>query len=204
MKSPKKYARKPITISPVGMVAGEIDLRQRAAEGMGLAGRLKNVEGAIVQFENDLLENLDKADAAANSMKATIDAYIADNNIDAPPPPPTATVSVPAGVKSLDCERAGVSTVIWSTGFNSNFRWIDVPVFNGEGYPVHERGVTSAEGLYFLGLPWLLYLGLRTHVGDCSGCSLHRRLHCGEEQGTEGKRRKFAQYDGTRVVNLFM
>ena len=137
----------------------EIDLRQRAAEGMRLAGRLKHIEGAIVQFYNDLQENLDKADAVANSMKATIDAYIADNDIDAPPPPPEAAVSVPAGLETLDCDRANVSTVIWSTGFNTNFRWIDVPVFNGEGYPVHDRGVTSTEGLYFLGLPWLFTWG---------------------------------------------
>jgi putative flavoprotein involved in K+ transport len=27
-------------------------------------------------------------------------------------------------------------------------------VFDTAGAPVHERGVTSAEGLYFLGLPW--------------------------------------------------
>jgi putative flavoprotein involved in K+ transport len=28
-------------------------------------------------------------------------------------------------------------------------------VFNGRGYPGHERGVTAHAGLYFLGLPWL-------------------------------------------------
>ncbi|MEL7477100.1 MAG: FAD-dependent oxidoreductase, partial [Cyanobacteria bacterium J06555_12] len=49
--------------------------------------------------------------------------------------------------------------VIWSTGFHANFRWVDVPVFNGDGYPVHERGVTSEDGLYFIGLPWLYTWG---------------------------------------------
>jgi putative flavoprotein involved in K+ transport len=32
---------------------------------------------------------------------------------------------------------------------------VDVPVFDGRGYPTHERGVTNCPGLYFLGLPWL-------------------------------------------------
>jgi putative flavoprotein involved in K+ transport len=45
--------------------------------------------------------------------------------------------------------------VIWCTGYSSDFSWIDVPVFDGAGYPAHERGVTPSPGLYFLGLPWL-------------------------------------------------
>jgi putative flavoprotein involved in K+ transport len=28
-------------------------------------------------------------------------------------------------------------------------------VFNGRGYPAHQRGITPVEGLYFVGLPWL-------------------------------------------------
>ncbi len=44
--------------------------------------------------------------------------------------------------------------VIWATGFTRDFGWIDVPVLDEAGAPVHERGVTAAPGLYFLGLPW--------------------------------------------------
>ena len=60
-------------------------------------------------------------------------------------------------------------------GFNSDFAWIDVPVFDGKGYPYHRRGVTNVEGLYFLGLPWLYTWGSgrfsgiardATHVAD--------------------------------------
>jgi putative flavoprotein involved in K+ transport len=47
-----------------------------------------------------------------------------------------------------------LSAVVWSTGFGRDHRWIDVPVFDGKGYPTHHRGVTSCPGLYFLGLPW--------------------------------------------------
>jgi putative flavoprotein involved in K+ transport len=57
-------------------------------------------------------------------------------------------------VTGLDLAAAGVGTVVWSTGFGRDNRWIDVPVFDGKGYPTHERGVTSCPGLYFLGLPW--------------------------------------------------
>ncbi|MDA0269368.1 MAG: FAD-dependent oxidoreductase, partial [Cyanobacteria bacterium] len=34
-----------------------------------------------------------------------------------------------------------------------------IPVFDGKGYPGHERGVTPVRGLYFIGLPWLYTWG---------------------------------------------
>jgi putative flavoprotein involved in K+ transport len=44
-------------------------------------------------------------------------------------------------------------TVIWCTGFQSDYRWIDAPVFDERGVPRHSRGVVAdAPGLYFLGL----------------------------------------------------
>jgi putative flavoprotein involved in K+ transport len=44
-------------------------------------------------------------------------------------------------------------TVIWCTGFASDYRWIDAPVFDERGLPRHTRGVVAdAPGLYFLGL----------------------------------------------------
>jgi putative flavoprotein involved in K+ transport len=48
-----------------------------------------------------------------------------------------------------------VANVIWCTGFRQDFGWIDVPVFDGDSSPVHERGVASEPGLYFVGLDFL-------------------------------------------------
>jgi putative flavoprotein involved in K+ transport len=47
-----------------------------------------------------------------------------------------------------------VAAVIWATGYRPDFSWIDAPVFDAAGLPLHERGVTPVSGLYFLGLPW--------------------------------------------------
>jgi putative flavoprotein involved in K+ transport len=47
-----------------------------------------------------------------------------------------------------------VASVIWATGFRSDHSWIEVPVFDDNGRPVHRRGVTASPGLYFLGLTW--------------------------------------------------
>jgi putative flavoprotein involved in K+ transport len=46
-----------------------------------------------------------------------------------------------------------VPNVIWCTGFRNDFGWIDLPVFDADGQPLHYRGVVESEpGLYFLGL----------------------------------------------------
>jgi putative flavoprotein involved in K+ transport len=46
-----------------------------------------------------------------------------------------------------------VPNVVWCTGFQTDFSWIDLPVFDGDGQPRHGRGVVESEpGLYFLGL----------------------------------------------------
>ena len=53
-----------------------------------------------------------------------------------------------------DGSRLSVGTVIWATGFRLDHSWIDVPIFDEQGRLQHERGVTAAPGLYFLGLTW--------------------------------------------------
>ena len=46
-----------------------------------------------------------------------------------------------------------VASVVWCTGFRTDFSWIDLPAFDGDGRPLHERGVVdTVPGLYFAGL----------------------------------------------------
>jgi putative flavoprotein involved in K+ transport len=52
-----------------------------------------------------------------------------------------------------------VANVIWSTGYMLDFRWIDLPVFDEGGRPVHDRGIVGSEpGLCFVGLAFLYSL----------------------------------------------
>jgi putative flavoprotein involved in K+ transport len=138
----------------------EIDLRQFAIEGMKLYGQLEGVEGEQVSFADDLKTHLDSADAAYLKIRAQIDAYIAAKGIAAPASAPYVPVwQPPAAPQTLDCAAAEVNTVIWCTGFRPVWRWVEAPVFDGQGYPSHHRGVTSVEGLYVVGLPWLTTWG---------------------------------------------
>lgn len=138
----------------------EIDLRRFALAGMQLYGRFEGVQGGRVLFRPDLRLNLDQADAVSESIKATIDKWIAKQGIDAPLEPPYMPVWAPdAEPADLDLEASNIRTVIWCIGFRTDFRWVEIPVFDGTGYPVHARGVTTVPGLYFLGLPWLYTWG---------------------------------------------
>jgi putative flavoprotein involved in K+ transport len=68
---------------------------------------------------------------------------------------------VTAGVPTLADGRAldTVRNVIWCTGYHPGFFWIDVPIFDADGEPRHERGIVAgAPGLYFVGLQFLYAL----------------------------------------------
>src|SRR5213592_2662549 len=64
---------------------------------------------------------------------------------------------VQGGMPLLDDGRVlDVANVVWCTGFREDFSWIDLPLFDDSGLPVHERGVARSQpGLYFIGLPFL-------------------------------------------------
>ena len=55
----------------------------------------------------------------------------------------------------LDLNAAGVTTVIWASGYSFDFGMVKLPVTDDTGYPIAARGVTGYPGLYFVGLPWL-------------------------------------------------
>ncbi len=134
----------------------EIDLRQFAAEGMKLYGMLDKVDGDLVTFRPDLAANLDAADKVYLRIREMIDDHITKAGIDAPEADPyTPPWTVTEEPRALSLRESNINAVIWSTGFRADFSMIDIPVFNGAGYPAHHRGVTTVPGLYFLGFGWL-------------------------------------------------
>ncbi|HET6550580.1 MAG TPA: NAD(P)-binding domain-containing protein [Solirubrobacter sp.] len=69
---------------------------------------------------------------------------------------PRATSASGATVRFADGGMLDVATVIWATGFALDHAWIDVSeAFGADGAVLQQRGVTPADGLYFLGLPWM-------------------------------------------------
>ena len=57
--------------------------------------------------------------------------------------------------KTEDGRLLPLEGVIWATGFNPDFHWINLPIFDDHDFPRHIRGIVpDAPHLYFLGLPF--------------------------------------------------
>jgi putative flavoprotein involved in K+ transport len=145
----------------------DIDLRAHARDGMKLHGRLSDVDGHRLRFAFDLPERLNAADKTMERIKDTIDQWIEKQGIDAPTETRYSPVWKPSDGEGaeLDLQSAGVRSVVWATGFHSDWSWVQVPNFARGGYPRYERGICDAAGLYVLGLPWLWTWGSGRFAG---------------------------------------
>lgn len=168
LKPPEPAAR----FAAQPMVSGQggghsIDLRQFARDGIRLYGRLESAAGTTVHFSDDLADRLVFAETQFDKQyRLLFDAYIKAAGIDAPPddrPPPDSYA--PATSTELDLAAAGVGSVVWATGYQLDFGWVDLPVLDEWGYPRHTRGVTTHPGLYAVGLPWLHTIASSVFVG---------------------------------------
>jgi putative flavoprotein involved in K+ transport len=113
------------------------------------------------------------------------------------------TAGVREGLPVLDDGRVlDVSNVIWCTGFTVDFRWIDLPVFDEDGRPVHDRGVAGSEpGLYFTGLVFLYSLSSAL-IGGAGRDAEYIAKHIAKREG-DGRPadRSIARHDrGARVT----
>jgi len=85
-----------------------------------------------------------------------------------------------------DGEILDVANVIWCTGFVPDFSWIDLPVFDPDGEPRHERGVVRSEpGLYFIGL-FFLSAGSSSLIGGVGRDARHIALHIASQRADGG------------------
>jgi putative flavoprotein involved in K+ transport len=135
----------------------DVDLRWLARDGVRLYGQLVAADGPVVRFSDDLDKRLAFVDSAFDrEFRPLFDAYIAAAGIAAPPDDrPPRDDYVPPTSTELGLDDAGISTVLWATGYRLDFGWLDLPVLDEWGYPRHVRGVTEHPGLYAVSLPWL-------------------------------------------------
>lgn len=135
----------------------DLDLRQLHADGAHLLGRSVALNGSRIEFDDSLPRSLADGDRAYDDFVAWVEDRLVrfhglygDSEARTHFPEPT---GIPT---ELDLHRAGISTIVWATGFDLDFeRWIHAPVLDEAGTPIHRRGVTEQPGLYFLGQTWL-------------------------------------------------
>ena len=154
-----------VTIAVSGANGGKtVDFRRFAANGMTLVGRTLGFRNGVLTFAPDLAANIARGDANYLSILDEADAYATREDIALPQDPQAREIGpdpdcVKNPIGELDLAQAGITTIIWATGFTQNFDWLKVDAFDAQGKPQHRRGVSSEPGVYFLGLPWLSMRG---------------------------------------------
>jgi len=150
-----------VTIAVSGVHGGHtVDFRALAVSGITLVGRTTSFGHGTMRFATDVSDNIAHGDANYLALLDQADAYVERNGLDLPEEP-AARVLGPAPdcvtdpLLELDLVTAGVTSIIWATGFTVDFSWLRVNAFDEDGKPKHRRGVSSEPGVYFLGLPWL-------------------------------------------------
>lgn len=144
----------------------EVNLRQMAASGIRLAGRLDALDGSLATFRPDLNENLAAADRFfSERLRGLCDTLAERAGWDlATETPASFAFDVPE-VTELDLGAEGIGTVLWTTGYRPDFSWIEEPVFDDFGLPIQTAGMTERLGLGFIGTPWLVDMGSANLVG---------------------------------------
>lgn len=147
-----------------------LNLHQFARDGVVLLGHIQAARDTTIHLATDLKENLAKADQFEQDIVNLIEKYISKNHLTAPPD------SLPVlrdgfhgdDIAKMDLVSEGISTIIWAMGYRFDFQFVPFPIFDSDGYPIQNRGVTDIPGLFFVGLPWLhkQKSGLLVGVGE--------------------------------------
>ncbi|MEU0402370.1 NAD(P)/FAD-dependent oxidoreductase [Streptomyces sp. NPDC006197] len=150
-----------VTIAVSGAHGGHtVDFRDLAASGVELVGMTTSYNDGVLRFAPDLAANIAFGDAKYLEFLRAADAYVERNGLDLPEEPDAHVLGpdpecVTSPRPELDLNEAGVTSVVWATGFATDYGWLDVDAFDENGRPDQRRGVSAEPGVYFLGLPWL-------------------------------------------------
>ncbi len=159
LEAPKPGAEH-VTIAVSGAGGGRtIDFRRLAGQGITLVGRTEAYRRGRLAFAGDLADNIARGDATYLALLDEADAYAARNGLDLPDEPEARQIGpdpacVTRPIRELDLAGAGVTAIIWATGYAVDYGWLDLDVLDADGRPRQTRGVSVEPGLFFLGLPW--------------------------------------------------
>ena len=129
-------------------------------EGIQLVGMTKAFTDKTVSFNDDLVDNIVSAEQSYLDNLEEMDRYIESNGLELPEEPEAKILmDMPDAMKNpiheLDFDKDHITSIIWASGFGYNYNWLPFDIFQENGAPIHNRGVTSESGIYFVGLPYL-------------------------------------------------
>ena len=152
----ERFVEQP-AIAQTGVGGGhELNLRRMAHDGVVLLGHALGVAGRTISAAPDLAATMRAADENLAMFRSWFDECAVREGLDAPPDPPRPVFPDPPQmtdpITELALDAAGITSIIWATGFREAFDWIELPVFEPSARPRQHRGVTPCPGMYFLGM----------------------------------------------------
>jgi putative flavoprotein involved in K+ transport len=136
-----------------------LDLNALTSQGVRLVGRFGAVNDSKAYFSGSLRNVCALADLKMTRLLDDIDRSATESGLDGEVGPPeryvgTAVDDDPA--VSIDLTSGDLRTVLWATGYRSDYSWLDIPVLDRKGEIRHDGGVvTEYPGLYRIGLNFL-------------------------------------------------
>ncbi|TNM49556.1 FAD-dependent oxidoreductase [Nocardioides albidus] len=150
-----------VTIAVSGARGGHtVDFRALAEQGVRLVGMTERYDDGVLHFRTDLADNIAAGDANLLALLDQADEWVQRNGADLPEEPEARVLgpdpaSVTDPLLELDLAAAGVTSIVWATGFATDYSWLPAGALDESGRPRHRRGVSAEPGIYFVGLPWL-------------------------------------------------
>ncbi len=151
-----------VTIAVTGAHGGNgtVDFRALAHQGITLLGMTKEFNNGKVTFQKDLNTNVERGNKNYMDFLDSADAYVERNGLDLPEEPTARDVladpeCMTNPILELDLTEAGITSIVWATGFALDYSWLNVNAFDENGKPAHQRGISTEPGVYFVGQAWL-------------------------------------------------
>jgi putative flavoprotein involved in K+ transport len=132
----------------------DLNYRTLQAIGVQLLGRFTHADSRDAHFAADLAESVAFGDARYSDARTGLAEFCRNNGLDMPemPDPPPFDASAP---ETVELSRLGA--IVFTSGFRPDYsRWVNLPVFDDMGFPVHREGASPEyPGLYFVGVHFL-------------------------------------------------
>ena len=153
--TPRELRQPPPLVTGVGG-GHDVDIRGYARDGMTLLGHIREIRDGRIHLADDLERNLAAGDRTFDEFTSAVDDYVRLDDVEAS----DARASIPPrrtsrSVDVIDIHASDIHSIVWATGYQLDFGWIELPILDARGEPLQRRGVTSAPGVYFLGLAWM-------------------------------------------------
>jgi len=135
-----------------------LDLNALAELGVELTGRTAAVREQRVLFSGGLRNVLALADLKLERLLDTFDEWARvqgrEHELGAVERFAPTVLPGPSRLH-VDLDSGEIQSILWATGFQPDYQWLELPVLDQKGRLRHDGGVVDGAGLYALGLPVL-------------------------------------------------